>query len=304
MLVLIFLLGLFVPIGSVKASDAIVISNLQIDIRPEYDRSIVLVIYRIQLSEDTVLPATLQLSIPEEAIRPARLAVEDLDGMFYDINFTSEQNDKDVSITFITPSRDVQLEYYDPRLAYEDTLRSYSLCWQIQYPVRTFTVRVQKPVHTTRMTITPDIGSSQMGQDGMEYYLLQAGSLEANEPFTIALEYEKPDFILSSGLQPVSPIDPISVNTRGRTTVSRGVPWALALLGVILIVTGGIWYWRIDRRGPAKELNTPPIEPTIRSIKQAQQLISQTYMYCNHCGKRLQRTDQFCRECGHQVDFR
>ena len=287
-----------------QAVDGIVISELQIDIRPEYDRPAVLVIYRIQLAEDTVLPATLQLSIPEEVIRPARLAVEDLDGMFYDINFTSEQNTENIVITFMTPSRDVQLEYYDPRLAFDDTLRSYSLHWQIKYPVSALMVRVQKPVHTTRMTITPNIGSSRMGQDGMEYYLHLAGSLEADEPFNITLEYEKPDFILSSGLQPVSPMDPISANTRGRTTVSRGVPWALALLGVIMIVTGGIWYWRIDRRGPAKEMNTPPIEPTINSIKQAQQLISQTYMYCTHCGKRLQRTDQFCRECGHQVDSR
>ena len=302
-LIVISLFSLVMPAPVNAVADEITISSLQIDIWPEYDRPAVLVTYRIRLSNDTILPASLSISIPKEASRPSRLAVQEVDDMYYDINFTTTELDEDVIITFTTPSQDIQLEYYDPRLVFSDTVRNYALEWKNPYLVNALTIRVQQPVNTARMTLSPDMGSSRTGQDGLEYFLYLAGSLDAGRSFVIAMEYEKPDFLLSSGLQSVSPIDPISSRTRGRTTISRAVPWAAAILGIILIVSGGLWYWQIGKRVPAKVADVSVISKNGPSIKQAQQLISQTYIYCTHCGKRMQRSDRYCRDCGKEIDL-
>lgn len=302
-LILLFSFSLAVPAPVNAAADEITISSLQIDIWPEYDRPAVLVTYRIRLSNDTILPASLSISIPKEANRPSRLAVQELDGMYYDINFSTTELDEEVIITFTTPSQDIQLEYYDPRLVFSDTLRNYALEWKNPYLVNALTIRVQQPVNTVRMTLSPDMGSSRTGQDGLDYFLYLAGSLDAGRSFVISMEYEKPDFLLSSGLQSVSPIDPINSHTNGRTTISRAVPWAAAILGIILIVTGGLWYWQIGKRVPSRVADASVINKNGPSIKQAQQLISQTYIYCTHCGKRMQRSDRYCRDCGKEIDL-
>ncbi len=284
--------------NAVAVADDIVIEQLQVDIWPEYDRPAVLVIYRIGLTADTTLPATLTLNIPKDADRPSRLAVQDVDGMFYNIDFTTQDAAEWVSITFTTPSHEIQLEYYDPNITFTQYQRAYQFTWQNDLPVNALTVRVQQPVNATKILIEPDMGSGRIGQDGLEYFIFLAGQIHANEEYTVKLTYDKPDFMLSSGLLPVSPVKPITLRTKGRTTATLAVPWALALLGIVLIVTGGLWYWQIGKRAPAYELHTPPIEPTSRSLKQAQQLISQTFFYCSKCGKRIQKEDKFCKECG------
>ncbi len=289
------------PVNAVAGE--ITISSLQIDIWPEYDRPAVLVTYRIRLSNNTILPASLSISIPKEASRPSRLAVQELDGMYYDINFAATDLDEEVIITFTTPSQDILIEYYDPRLVFTDTFRNYVLEWKNPYLVNALTIRVQEPVNTISMSLSPDMGSSRTGQDGLDYFLYLAGSLDAGRSFVIAMEYEKPDFLLSSGLQSVSPIDPVNPRTKGRTTISRAVPWAAAILGIILIVSGGLWYWQIGKRVPSRVVEASVISKNGPSIKQAQQLISQTYIYCTHCGKRMQRSDKYCRECGKEIDL-
>ena len=302
-LIVISLFSLVMPFPVNAAADEATISTLQIDIWPEYDRPAVLVTYRIRLSDDTILPASLSISIPKEASRPSRLAVQELDGMYYDINFTTEDQENEVIVTFTTPSQDVLLEFYDPRLTFSDTLRNYTLEWKNPYTVNALTVRVQQPVNTTSMTISPKMGSSRTGQDGLDYFLYLAGSLPPGRAFIVSLEYEKPDFLLSSGLQSVSAVDPITARTNGRTTISRAVPWAAAVLGIILIVSGGLWYWQIGKRVPSRSSEVSVTSKNGISIKQAQQLISQTYMYCTRCGKRMQRIEKFCRECGKEVDL-
>ena len=160
-LIVISLFSLVMPFPVHAAADEATISTLQIDIWPEYDRPAVLVTFRIRLSDDTILPASLSISIPKEASRPSRLAVQELDGMYYDINFTTEDQENEVIVTFTTPSQDVLLEFYDPRLTFSDTLRNYTLEWKNPYTVNALTVRVQQPVNTTSMTISPKMGSSR-----------------------------------------------------------------------------------------------------------------------------------------------
>jgi len=303
-LILFSILSLMISSPVNAVTDEISITSLYIDIWPEYDRPAVLVTYRIRLSDDTILPTSLSISIPKEASRPSRLAMQELDGMYYDLNFTTTESEDEVIVSFTTPSQDILLEFYDPRLTFSDTLRSYTLEWNNPYTVSALTVRVQKPVNTTAMSISPKMGSSRTGQDGLDYYLYLAGALAPNRSFIVTFEYVKPDYLLSSGLQSVSPIDPITSRTMGRTTISRAVPWAAAVLGIILIISGGLWYWQIGKKVPPRAAEIAVTKKNGPSIKQAQQLINQTYIYCTHCGKRMQRSDKYCRECGKEIDHR
>jgi hypothetical protein len=294
------LLFVFIPTAQ-GVSEDILIERLQVDIWPEYDRPSVFVVCNVTLTEDTVLPATLSLKIPAEVISPSRLAVLNQDGIYADIDYSTQEQKDWVIVNFKTYSRRIQLEYYDPRINFAGYIRTYRYEWQNPYPVMMLSVRVQQPLNTTEMSINPDMGIGQVGKDGLVYYSSIFSEIPANRTYSIVLKYEKLDYTLSSGLLPVTALEPITISTEGRTTITRVIPWAMALLGVLLIVTGGFWYWQVGRKEPAKELITPPIEPTLHSLRQAEQLINQTFLYCAYCGKSIQRGDKFCHECGKPV---
>ncbi|MEN6434190.1 MAG: zinc ribbon domain-containing protein [Anaerolineaceae bacterium] len=291
------LLFMVAPRVQGRAED-IVIEHLQVDIWPEYDRPSVLVICNITLTEDTVLPAKLSLKIPAEVISPSRLAMVNQDGIYTNVDYTTQEQKDWIIIDFETNSTKIQLEYYDQRLTFSGYTRTYRYDWQNPYPVKMLSVRVQEPVNTKKMSINPDMGIGQVGDDGLVYYASLSGEIPANKTYTVVLKYEKSDYTLSSGLLPVSPVEPITIRTEGRTTITRVIPWAMALLGILMIISGGFWYWYVGRKEPAQELVTPPIEPTLHSLRQAEQLINQTFLYCAYCGKSIQKGDKFCRECG------
>jgi hypothetical protein len=294
------LLFVFIPTAQGKSED-IVIERLQVDIWPEYDRPSVFVICNITLTEDTVFPATLSLKIPAEVISPSRLAVLNQDGVYVDLDYATQEQKDWVIVNFKTYTRRIQLEYYDPRINFSGYTRTYRYEWQNPYPVMMLSVRVQQPLNTTEMSINPDMGIGQVGQDGLVYYSSIFSEIPANRTYSIVLKYEKSDYTLSSGLLPVSPVEPITISTEGRTTITRVIPWAMALLGILLIVSGGFWYWQVGRKAPAQELITPPIEPTLHSLRQAEQLINQSFLYCANCGKSIQKGDKFCHECGKPI---
>ena len=57
--------------GSASAQEEINLDTLQVDLWPEYDKPEMLVIYRIQLSEDVQLPTTLSFR-REKSLRRVR----------------------------------------------------------------------------------------------------------------------------------------------------------------------------------------------------------------------------------------
>ena len=88
--VLSIFLGLCLPVRSVRAqiSNEVVFDKVQVNIWPEYDRAGVLVIYRMTLAAATSLPAQVTVRIPISAEKPYNLAMRDVDGLLYNLDYT------------------------------------------------------------------------------------------------------------------------------------------------------------------------------------------------------------------------
>ena len=124
-IILVLVILVLIPVG-VLAQDTGEIERMHIDIWPEYDRPEVLVIYRITLSSVMTLPAEISIRIPKTVGKPYNVAMKDIDGLLYPINYQTDNDDQWLRITFFTPSPDLQIEFYDPYDSCGDNPVSYT----------------------------------------------------------------------------------------------------------------------------------------------------------------------------------
>lgn len=130
MVALIFLL-MFVPASSVRAqvSNEVVFDKVQVNIWPEYDRAGVLVIYRMTLAAATSLPAQVTVRIPISAEKPYNLAMRDVDGLLYNLDYTLADDGGWITVKFTTPSAEFQMEYYDAGITRNGLEHKFEYMW-------------------------------------------------------------------------------------------------------------------------------------------------------------------------------
>jgi hypothetical protein len=283
------------PPQAARAQEQPDISSLQVDIWPEYDQPAVLVIYRVTLSSAVALPAQVSLYIPRPVEKPYNVAMQDVDGLLYTLDYTTAIEGDWQRVTFTTPSAQIQLEYYDPLLVREGSIRNFTYHWPGNNPVESFTVQVQQPLNATQMQITPDMGKGQQGSDGLLYYSTHIGKVELGTALTIRIRYVKPDDTLGPSSLSVQPIEPITQQALGRTTFVELVPWGLGVLGLLLIAAGVFWYWQSE--GGVKISDSRTLH-NLSKPKETRRVSEQGTIYCQQCGKRALPGDLFCRSCG------
>ena len=287
-------LMIFTPVFAQADQSEIVFERLQIDIWPEYDRSDVLIIYRLSLSDEVSLPADLTFRIPRAASEPYNVAMEDVDGMLYNLDYTLTEQDDWLLVTLTTPSPSVQFEYYDPRIERNENIRDFDFTWLGDYTVQSLSVVIQKPTNTLEFNMEPDMGEGEVQQDGLRYFTKMYGAVEAGTVFTVHLNYDKPNETLSASYQPVEAVEPVTETTSGRTTFRAMLPWMLGVLGLILIAAGvSFWFGKpkFEEKDQRHRRRSASQEETAVDFKPAGN-------YCHQCGKRAQPGDLFCRSCG------
>ena len=295
-IILVLVILVLIPVG-VLAQDTGEIERMHIDIWPEYDRPEVLVIYRITLSSVMTLPAEISIRIPKTVGKPYNVAMKDIDGLLYPINYQTDNDDQWLRITFFTPSPDLQIEFYDPYDSCGDNLRCYYFVWPGDYKVDSLTITVQQPLNSKDMDIIPDMGSGQLRPDELRYYTTLVGTLRKNESYSIDIRYKKTDDTLSASMQPVEPISPIDQDTAGRTSFQEMLPWVIGVLGMIMIIGVGLWVWSSDWKVRSNIKTAPPASVN----KGTKQPNSEQVIYCNKCGKRASKGDVYCRTCGEKL---
>ncbi len=291
------LFGLLLHPRTAIAQGQIELERLQVDIWPEYDRPDVLVIYHITLAAEANLPARLAIKIPRLSGAPFNVAMQDVDGLLYNLEYAISPVDDDwVQISFMTPSPDIQIEYYDPGLKKSGAQRSFEYRWPAEYTVRSMTIQLQRPNGAENMQTIPEMGSGRLGQDGLTYFTAVVGRVEAAVPVVIRFTYEKADDTLSSKAQPVEPVEAISAKAPGRTTFQEALPIILGIFGALLLAAGFFWYWQSnrDQSGASRKRHTHPAASPGRNHAGG----ARTTGYCHQCGKAAQPGDVFCRACG------
>ena len=281
--------------GTAHAQDsALTLSQLQIDLWPEYDRQSVLVIYRMSLSPDTPLPAEVSLRIPREVGKPHKVAQQSIDGLLYDLEYTLVTSDEWLTVKFTALSQQVRVEYYDPRLERVNTLRTFRFAWPSDFEVEELVLSVQQPRDATRFELQPDQGVGREGLDGMVYYTLNMENVSPDTQLSLDLTYESPNNQLSNVLQPVQPVEPLQEGRIGWTTFLELLPLAVLVFGAIILAGSALWYWQSSDR-PKLTLRGFGLEDNKEAPDQRNPL---TGIYCRECGKRALAGDLYCRACG------
>jgi hypothetical protein len=300
-LLLIFVLSAFlIPQPPARAQNAPGIDSLKVELWPEYDQPSMLVIYRFSLSSDTPLPAQLNLRIPAASGEPFVVAVGPSSDQVGDVPHVRTLSGEWAEISFAATMPFVQFEYYDPGLVKQNSQRSFKYDWPGDYDVQSLVMEVQQPLDATDMRISPSLGRGQARGDGLVYYTSEIGSLTAGQSFSILLEYQKPTETLSVSRLAVEPSQPLTTDTTGRIRLESLLPWALVLLGLVLIGGGSYWYWqagRTENRSRTKVKSRGRRRSPERSEGDGGEA-PEAGVYCHQCGKRAAPNDRFCRSCG------
>jgi hypothetical protein len=295
---MLFLLILLFP-TAVLAQEGPALSTVGVKLWPEYDRSSMLVIYDITLSPQVALPFQMSMRIPLAVGSLHAVAVRQPGGDLVNIPYEQESETGWTRVVFQATTPEIRLEYYDPGLGIEDSHRRYKYSWPGDFTVGSFNVEVQQPTGASELQIKPGMVNARQGSDGLTYYLMNVGPLSAGQVFEITVEYDKESDVLSVSDMPVEPSAPLDGSTPGRASGRSILPLLLGILGLLLLVGGGVWYWQSGRqriKPRAKGRVRRPSEKPSEAIE-----TQASHIYCPQCGKRATPGDRFCRACGTEL---
>lgn len=292
-------LALLFPVSAFAQND-LSISAIEVDLWPEYDRASMLVIYRITLASEVTLPASLRLRIPSRVGVPNAVAAKQPDGSLINVPYDLQSSGDWGDLVFQAPTPEIQIEYYDPELIKDGMRRTFEYRWPGDYAVDMFSMQVQQPLGARDMVIAPSFGNGRSAPDGFVYYFSDIGKISLGQTFSVNLEYQKETDDLSLTDMPISPSGPISESPLTSPGLADLLPYILALIGLVLLVGGGLWYYQSGRDQlqvkPARRRNRgKPAEQEAGQIEEGE------HVYCHQCGKRANKGDRFCRVCGTQL---
>ncbi len=314
-LVLVITVG--APWIRVQAQSALEIERLQVDIWPEYDRTDVLMIYRITIAASSTLPAQVSLRIPKAAGSPYNVAMKDVDGMLYNLKYDQVADGNWLRINFTSAAAEVQLEYYDPGLSINGAARQFEYAWPGDYKVRNMLVRIQQPINATDMQLAKGAQIMDNGQrleDGLTYYTIPLdGIIDTGTTFKLQFSYNKPDSILTSTQMQSQPVRTPTNGSIVASGITADTSTLYIGLGVgLLLILVGVWYLNQQRvsavrvNANARRRHVPTI--TLASALSLSNVQRETpaetageSIYCHQCGKRAGPGDAFCRACGSRL---
>jgi hypothetical protein len=280
------LLALLIIPVTANAQAGVALDTLTVQLWPEFDQPAMLVIYDFTLAEGTSLPLNINLRIPAEANLSAVAYAPS--GNFLNVPYPEpfEEDGWQVVTVIIDTNAIYRIEYYAP-LTRSDAQREYLYLWPGDYAVENFKVSVKVPIDTTEYTTDPQMREVISTDNGHTFLEWGTSNLQAGEQLPISLTYSKTSDRLSVSDQPLE-TGIVDESTQGRISLSNYLPYILAGLGILLILTGGLYFWQTSKGRPG---------PRLRHRVRETEAVG-TEIYCHQCGKRAQPADRFCRTCG------
>jgi hypothetical protein len=304
-LILTLVLTLAALAGSTQAQERPTLSNLEINLWPEFDRPEVLVIYRGLLAADTPLPVPMEIHLPARVGQPSAVAyVGDGDQRFNQEHTTRVEGDSlVVSFELATPG--FQIEYYDTLPVDSAGQRTYEYVYAADYLVTDLNLEFQVPPTAEEFVLEPAADLVTEKSDGLTYHLAQVGPVEQDETSSWTFAYQKADsdltvsgFVQPETAQPAAP-------PQAEDTVDSTI-WIFLVAFVALIGVGLAAFWLGRRAQPPPP---PAPRPKRRGSGRGEQARSQRgplpgsqeALFCHQCGAELRHDSEFCHRCGTPV---
>ena len=278
-------------------------ATVEVDLWPEYDSPEMLVIYRIELSPNLILPVDISIQIPAAAGPPNAVAVRDPNGALLNAPYERSVDGDWASISLTASMSEIQIEYYDPQLNMSNAEREYVFTWMGDYSTGSMLIQFQQPYDALQVEIFPQAASSITGPDGLTYHTIDLGPQSQGVTTSVSIGYSKDSNALTIEQFQVQPNAPISGDTSGRVNLMDILPWALGLLGFILIGGGIWWYFQAGQEKPRSSRRSRSRGQRSAQSHPPRIISTSTHpgdpgVYCHQCGKRAEAGDRFCRTCG------
>lgn len=269
-------------------SNVTTLSQMNIDLWPDYDQAMVLVIMDGEIPPETTLPATLTLPLPAQADLNAVAQFAD-DGslrMITDFTVDSALN----NLTMTAPTARFRVEYYIPYTVQGDS-RQFDFMWRAAVNVTLMAVSIQQPAAATSLSVTPP-ATSRTGNDGLTYYDLAPQAVPANTPYQVTLSYRMPSPALTAG-NAVTSATPADAGTPA-TADNGSSSWLLALGVLVLAVAVAVTGWRLSRQRPPARVYRPRPRASVTQTPPT----TTPARFCRQCGAPAHSDDRFCGQCG------
>lgn len=298
---------LLAPIHLAAAqSDVTRLSDLAVELWPDYDRPAMLVLLTATLPEGTTLPATLAIPLPDGAEVHAVASFNETGALMSDVDYTIEGG----RLSLTTPSNRFRVEYYAPYNV-DGNDHSYTFNWISGLAVDQASVVVQQPLAATDMRLTPAAASAVDRSDGLRYHTLASRAIDPGEPFTVEVAYTVDTPELSAPAQ-TTPVENETLTPAAGSATGIGFDpiWLLAGAGA-LALAGGAWYvGHRQGRAATRSRKPQPSRPEKKGLVAGKPPASKSTpakpaagagRYCHNCGRQAQAGDTFCRNCGEQL---
>ncbi|MCB0210296.1 MAG: hypothetical protein KDJ52_13245 [Anaerolineae bacterium] len=296
----------------VKAQTEPQIQNLLVELWPEFDRPEVLIIYRVQLSDDTTLPTTVTFPLPGYIKTMNAVAY----GQGNDL-IAIDENDVEMTyrddtlfLSFSTPSPLVQLEYYDGEIiSRQDQTRTLDYVFTAPYAIENAIFQFQAPAQTEDFTLEPTASNTFVDPNGLTYNVINESNVAAGVSRPMTATYQRTtdtltlDLITPAVSEHGEDVIPLTTEPPGDST-NTTIAYGLAGIGTLLILGAvGYWWWNRSRAVPG-----PVRRPAVSSRSRAKQSSSartpsrqtesETAGFCYQCGTALRADANFCHKCG------
>lgn len=288
-LILVIALILIIP-SPAQAQGSVAMASLKVMLWPEHDQPSMLVIYDFTVTDDTAVPASMDMRLPKDAniTAVAYQSGGELLLATYQVQPVQDANWQVIRL-FITERTNYRIEYYQP-LARAGDQRSFTYQWTGDYPVNDFDIELQVPDDSRDVKTDPAILLMQN-----QSYLsggARVSGLGQGQSYQLRLEYSRSnETTVVTPISPqVEPLAPVDENTDGRSTLDN-LPLFLGGFGVALILAALFYFLRGQ---------SPMRTPKPRRRSQGLQGASAA-KYCPECGTRSQESDRFCRTCGSKL---
>jgi hypothetical protein len=290
----------FSSLNVAEAQNTATIKQLELALWPDYDRHAVLVIYRVQLTDDTPLPASVLLPVPVEAGDPYAVAWLGEDGRLLVADYMSEIQDDWNLITLTSGSLIAQLEFY---LDYEisGSTRSVIFEWPEGFPIEDLRYEVKTPDTFEILQLIPAPENSTIGSDGLQYQQEDLGQIDATQSIRIELSYTNPGNQLT--IEDLVTPEPFPSNSQmpvegGTPDILQMLPWLLGGFGLCLFLVGGVLYFQ-SRHTSQKVKVRPRVRKRVKVNHDGGKAgVDPSTIYCHQCGTKASISDRYCRHCG------
>lgn len=326
------LIGLLVPLSwpPAQAQSSPKLTNLLVELWPEYDQPEMLVIYRGELDANTQLPAVLTFRLPGHIEEMHAVAVEQ-GGNLVDANPDSVElvaEEDETLFTFATPSRRIQFEYYDPDiLNKEGQTRQIDFQFIAPAEIDLTTFEVQEPFGAIDFSQMPPPDESFLGANGLRYNNLEVAGLAAGDSFSLTATYQRATDELSvealdrdtaalSGPPSSEPVDLDEADPGGALESQNfSLGYLLIGAGALLLVGTGVYWWWSSRIRTEPGLGPVPAKSNRRPARRKKRATTSrgearkaavppsseadsSAGFCYRCGAALRPDSNFCHICG------